>query len=60
MQIDKQKIVDLLKSRGEDEKAQQADADLPDEVDTGQHQGVLENLGLSPTDLANLAGNFSL
>lgn len=60
MQIDKQKIVDLLKSRGEDEKAQQADADLPDDVDTGQHQDMLENLGLSPTDLANLAGNFSL
>lgn len=60
MQIDKQKIVDLLKDRGEDDKAQQADADLPDDVDTGQHQGVLQKLGLGPADLANLVGDFSL
>lgn len=60
MQIDKQEIVDLLNSRGENDKAQEADAALPDDVDTGQHQGVLGSLGLSPTDLANLAGNFSL
>lgn len=33
---------------------------MPDDVDTSQHQGVLGSLRLSPTDLANLAGNFSL
>lgn len=57
MQIDKQKIVDLLKDRGEESTAQQADSDLPDQVDTDKHRGTLEKLGISPADLA---GNFSL
>jgi hypothetical protein len=51
VQIDKQQIIDLLKSRGEEDKAQQADSELPSQVDTEQHQGLLEKLGIDPQDL---------
>ncbi|WP_338748716.1 hypothetical protein [Janibacter alittae] len=57
MQIDKQKIMDLLTDRGDEAKAKQADSDLPDQVDTDEHRGALEKLGVSPADLA---GRFSL
>jgi hypothetical protein len=57
MQIDKAQILDLLRSQGDDQKAQQADQELPGQVDTDQHAGLLEKLGLSPADLiAKLGG----
>jgi hypothetical protein len=57
MQFDKSQILDLLKSQGDHGKAQQADEQLPDKVDTDQHAGLLEKLGLSPQDLiSKLAG----
>jgi hypothetical protein len=51
MQIPKDQILDLLRSRGEDDKASQADSELPDQVDTEQHAGILERLGVSPQEL---------
>ena len=51
MEIDKAKILDLLRSQGDSAKADQADSELPDKVDTDQHQGLLEKFGLSPQDL---------
>lgn len=57
MQFDKSQIIDLLKSQGDHGKAQQADDQLPDKVDTDQHSGLLEKIGLSPQDLiSKLAG----
>jgi hypothetical protein len=57
MEIPKEQILDLLRSRGEDDKAQQADSELPDTVDTEKHGGVLEKLGIDPQDLiAKLGG----
>lgn len=57
MQIDKAQILDLLRSQGDEQKAQQADQELPGQVDTDQHAGLLEKLGLSPADLiAKLGG----
>lgn len=57
MQIDKQQILDLLRSRGENDKAQQAEQELPQKVDTDQHAGLLQKLGLDPGDLiSKLAG----
>jgi hypothetical protein len=57
MQIPKDQILDLLRSRGEDDKASQADSELPDQVDTEQHAGILERLGVSPQELiAKFAG----
>ena len=56
MQIDKAQILDLLRSQGDDQKAQQADRELPGQVDTDQHAGLLEQLGLSPMDLISKLG----
>ena len=58
MQIDKSQIIDLLKSRGDHDKASQADAELPDHVDTDQHSGILGKLGLTPQDLMGKLGGM--
>ena len=61
MQIDKAQILDLLRSQGDEQKAQQADQELPGQVDTDQHAGLLEKFGLSPADLiAKLGGGGGL
>jgi hypothetical protein len=56
MQIPKDQILDLLRSRGEDGKAQQADGELPDQVDTEQHADLLQKLGIDPGDLVGGTG----
>jgi hypothetical protein len=54
-------ILDLLRSRGEDDKAQQADGELPDQVDTEQDAGLLQKLGIDPGDLVGgLGGKLGL
>jgi hypothetical protein len=54
MQLDKQQIMQFLRNRGEDQKANQADEQLPQKVDTdnSQHQSILQQLGINPMDLA--------
>lgn len=57
MQIDKGQILDLLRSSGDHGKADQAERDLPQQVDTDRDQGLLERLGIDPQDLiGRLAG----
>ena len=57
MQIPKDTILDLLKQRGQSEQADQAGAELPDQVDTEQHAGLLQKFGLDPQELiGKLAG----
>jgi hypothetical protein len=51
MQIDKQQIIEFLKSRGDQGKVDQAQSELPDQVDTDQHAGLLERFGVNPADL---------
>jgi hypothetical protein len=59
MQIDKQQILDLLRSHGDGDRATQAEAELPDTVDTDQHAGLLEKLGINPQELlGGLAGGL--
>jgi hypothetical protein len=58
MQIPKEKILELLRSRGEDDKAAQADGELPDQVDTEQHADVLQRLGIDPGDLTGQLGGI--
>lgn len=65
MQIDKQQIISLLTSRGEQDKAAQADSELPEQVDTDQHSGILEKLGINVSDLlggaaGGIAGKLGL
>jgi hypothetical protein len=51
MQIDKEQVLELLRSRGDHDKAQQAEQELPDQVDTDQHAGMLQKFGLDPKEL---------
>ncbi|MBA2694801.1 MAG: hypothetical protein H0U62_02890 [Actinobacteria bacterium] len=56
MQFDKTQIIDMLKSQGDHDKAQQADQELPQQVDTERDSGMLEKLGLNPADLMSKLG----
>jgi hypothetical protein len=56
VQIDKSQIIEMLKSQGQDDKASQADSELPGQVDTDQHADILQKLGLSPQDLIGKLG----
>ncbi|MDQ0862770.1 hypothetical protein [Arthrobacter globiformis] len=51
MQIDKAQILEFLRSQGDNDKAAQAETQLPDQVDTDQHAGLLSQLGINPADL---------
>jgi hypothetical protein len=51
MQIDKDQILQLLRSQGDNDKADQADQELPAQVDTDQHAGLLAKFGLDPAEL---------
>ncbi len=56
MQIDKTQILDLLRSQGDETRMRQADQELPDQVDTDQHAGILSKLGLDPMELISKLG----
>ena len=49
--IDKQVILNALRDRGEDRRADWVDKELPDEVDTYVHAGLLAMLRLDPAEL---------
>lgn len=51
MNIDKSKIIDLLKSQGKNDEAGQAQSELPDQVDPQQHSDLLAKFGINPKDL---------
>jgi hypothetical protein len=65
MNIDKQQILDLLRTQGKGDQAQQAESELPDQVDTDQHAGLLEKFGININDLlggaaGGIAGKLGL
>jgi hypothetical protein len=51
MEIPKDQILQLLRDRGDHDKAQNADQQLPDKVDTDQHSDLLSKIGINPSDL---------
>lgn len=51
MDIPKDQILQLLRSRGDDAKASEADSQLPDQVDPEQHGDLLGKLGIDPKEL---------
>jgi hypothetical protein len=51
VQIDKSMILDLLRERGQQDQASQAEQELPDQVDTDQDSGLLQRFGLNPQEL---------
>jgi F0F1-type ATP synthase membrane subunit b/b' len=60
MQIDKAQIIELLKSQGKDDKVSQAESELPDKVDTDEHAGLLDKLGINVGDLVGKLGGGAL
>ena len=54
MQIDKNMVLELLKSQGKDDQVGAADSELPAQVDTDQHAGLLSKFGIEPADLIKL------
>ena len=51
MQLDKNMVLDFLREQGQHDQASQAEQELPDQVDTDQHAGMLQKFGLNPQDL---------
>ena len=58
MKMSKDTILDLLRSRGDHDKAAQAERELPDEVDEDQHGGLLDKFGVNPKDLMGKLGGL--
>lgn len=53
MRIDKTEIIDLILSRGDDDTAERANRELPEQVDTVEEVDLLERYGIDPKDLAD-------
>jgi hypothetical protein len=60
MKIDRQRIVDFLRNRGDHDQADRAQSDLPDQVDTDEHADKLSQLGVDIRDLGAGAGGLGL
>jgi hypothetical protein len=65
MQIPKDKILDLIRERAGGEQAEQADQQLPDQVDPEQHADLLSKFGIDPKELlggglGDVAGKLGL
>jgi hypothetical protein len=57
VKLDKQELLKLLRTQGDNETADKAESELPDEIDTDQDGAALDALGLDRTQLmAKLAG----
>jgi hypothetical protein len=51
MEIPKDKIIELLRERGQNDQADQAANELPDQVDHEKDAGLLSKFGVDPKDL---------
>jgi hypothetical protein len=57
MRIDKDAILQLLRSRGNADQADQAAGELPDQVDTDRDKGMLDRFGIDVGDLIKALGS---
>lgn len=57
MRLDKTQIIAFLNDRGEQQRAEQVQQRLPDQVDTEEHGGLLAQHGISVEDLINKFGS---
>lgn len=60
MEIPKEKILELLRSRGDQEQAEQADQELPDQVDPERDSGLLSKFGVEPSELLGKFGGGNI
>jgi hypothetical protein len=60
VKLDKQELVRMLRTQGDNDTADQVDSRLPDEIDTDEQAEALDGMGLDRTQLmAKLAaGGF--
>lgn len=56
MQIPKEQILEFIRSRGDQDSAQRAEGELPDQVDTDRDGGLLEKYGINVQDLMGKFG----
>lgn len=55
MQVDKEEVVDLLRARGDHDKAASVQCALPRRVDTEADAGLLHHFDVNVSDLADVA-----
>jgi hypothetical protein len=59
MEIPKDKVLELLRQQGKSDQVEQADQELPDQVDPDRDSGLLAKFGVDPQDLlGKLGGNI--
>lgn len=58
MEIPKEQILELLRNAGHHDKVEQADQQLPDQVDPEKHAGILGQLGIDPQELLGKLGGL--
>jgi hypothetical protein len=56
VEIPKDKILELLRERGDDDQAAQAEQRLPDTVDHEQQAELLQKHGIEPKELLGKVG----
>jgi hypothetical protein len=56
VEIPKDKILDLLRQQGKSDQVQQAEQELPDQVDPERDSGLLSKFGIDPADLLGKLG----
>jgi hypothetical protein len=56
MEIPKDKILEMIKQQGKGDQVDQADKELPDNVDPERDSGLLEKFGLKPQDVLSKLG----
>jgi hypothetical protein len=55
MIISKEVVIAVLRKRGQNARADFVDRELPDQIDTDQHGGLLATLHLNPAELSDAA-----
>jgi hypothetical protein len=60
MQLSKDQIIGFLRDLGDHDKADQAEQQLPDQVDTEEQGGLLAQHGISVQDLLSKFGGKGL
>jgi hypothetical protein len=56
MEIPKDKILEMIKQEGKGDQVDQADKELPDNVDPERDSSLLEKFGLKPEDVLSKLG----
>lgn len=58
MNISKDQILEFLRDKGDHTQADQAASELPDQVDTDEHAGLLSKFGIDPQALLGKLGGL--